>query len=230
MEEMATGSVDLIVTDPPYEIQDMTLFFAEMRRVLKDDGSMYVFGDKRIVARYWFAQMCKNWQRTDILAWHYKNSPKPKGRWRVSMQSIIYAYEIASYFNEDAARVPYAESTLKLNGRKRPSSGRLTECSKYDTSKGALPRDVLEEPALTGHLSKQRFGHPDQKPLNLIKKLIAASSREGEVVFDPFSGTGTTLLAAQKLNRKWIGCELEQKWIDVANRRLHEIPSGVSVA
>lgn len=218
--EMGDATVDLIVTDPPYEIGDLPPFLVELRRVLKPSGSLYCFGDKRMVARAWYSQVEHLFPSTDLLSWYYKNSPKPKGRWRMSMQLIIYAYGSGSVFNEDDVRVPYNESTKKLHGRKRPSSGRLSACSEYDTSKGALPRDVLEAPALLGHLAKQRHGHPDQKPLDLIKRLILASSNEGDLVLDPFAGTGTTLVAANLLGRHSIGCELQDKWVEVIHKRL----------
>src|SRR5208337_2456057 len=132
-----------------------------------------------------------------LLIWHYVNSPKARGRWRGSMQAIIYGYKsVDSVFNEDAARVPYTPAAAKLNGRLRPSNGRMAATMAYDTSKGALPRDVLLHPALLGHLSSERVGHDDQKPLGLIRKLILTSSNVGNLVFDPYSGSGTTLVAA----------------------------------
>ena len=170
MKQIDTGSVDLIVTDQPYEIKNMEPYFNEMMRVLSKNGSIYIFGNKNIIAEYWFSQC--HIKNKELLVWHYKNSPKPKGRWRMSMQPIIYGYRGDSIFNEDTVRVDYKESTKKLNGRQRPSSGRMSKCSIYDTSKGALPRDVIERPALLGHLSKERLGHPDQKPISIIKDLI----------------------------------------------------------
>lgn len=158
MSSLKTGSVDLIVTDPPYEIKNMTPFFLEMLRVLSPNGSIYCFGNKNTIAEYWFSQL--KIEKKELLIWHYKNSPKPKGRWRMSMQPVIYGYRGQSVFNEDAVRVEYKESTKKLNGRIRPSSGRMDKSLAYDTSKGALPRDVIEKPALLGHLSKERVGLP----------------------------------------------------------------------
>lgn len=218
LPEIEDKSVDLVLTDPPYEIEDMREYFSHFVRVLKDTGSIYVFGDKRMIAEHWYSQL--RVPHKDFLVWHYKNSPKPKGRWRMSMQSIIYGYKSAdSYFDQDAARIPYLESTLKLHGRVRPSSGRMSSASPYDTSKGALPRDVIECPALLGHLSKERLGHRDQKPIALIEKLMKVSSRPGDMVLDAFMGSGTTIEAAINTDRRYVGIEMNAGNFEMASSR-----------
>lgn len=211
---------NMILTDPPYEIEDMEEYFEMMKRSLYKNGSMYVFGNKNTIAERWFGQL--RGMEKDLLIWHYKNSPKPKGRWRGSMQAIIYGYKNNSIFNEDPIRTEYLEATKKLNGRTRPSSGRYNENLKYDTSKGALPKDVLECPALLGHLAKKRYGHRDQKPIELIERLVLASSALGGSILDPFMGTGTTLVAAKKQGRRATGIEINKHWCEVAAKRLNE--------
>jgi site-specific DNA-methyltransferase (adenine-specific) len=218
LERLEEKSVDLIVTDPPYEILDMRVFFDKMLHVLSPKGSIYIFGDKNIVAEHWFSQL--KIANKDLLIWYYKNSPNPRGRWRGSMQACIYGYRDGAYFDEDAVRLEYQEATKKLHGRVRPSAGRLAEKKPYDMSKGALPRDVLECPALLGHRSSQRFGHPDQKPLELVERLVRASSREGELVVDPFCGTGTTLVAAKRHGRRAVGCDTNSRWFTVTKERV----------
>ena len=221
MKDIQTGTIDLIVTDPPYEIEDMKPYFDEMLRCLSKDGSIYVFGNKNMIAEHWFSQM--KIDKKELLIWHYKNSPKPKGRWRMSMQPIIYGYRGNSIFNEDSVRVEYNESTKKLNGRIRPSSGRMENCSAYDTSRGALPRDVIERPALLGHLSKERIGHRDQKPVSIITDLVLASSNEGQVVLDCFSGSGTTAEVCFLNKRRFIGSEVTKFNFDMSVNRLKNI-------
>jgi site-specific DNA-methyltransferase (adenine-specific) len=138
----------------------------------------------------------------------------------MAMQSIIYGYKSSdSYFDEDAARIPYLESTLKLHGRMRPSAGRMSSTTPYDTSKGALPRDVIECPALLGHLSKERLGHRDQKPLALIEKIMRSSSRPGDTVLDAFAGSGTTIEAAIRTGRNYIGIEKNPEYFAMISDR-----------
>jgi DNA modification methylase len=222
---LADGSVNLIVTDPPYEVFDMKACFRELVRVLHPSGSLYVFGDKDVVAERWFRQM--SIRHKTLLVWHYANSPKPRGRWRGSMQAIIYGYKSAdSTFNEDEARVPYTPAAQKLNGRLRPSNGRMERAMAYDTSKGALPRDVILHPALLGHLSSERVGHDDQKPLGLIRKLVLTSSNAGDTVLDPFAGSGTILVAARTTGRNGIGVERDAKWVRPITERVQSASTG----
>jgi DNA modification methylase len=62
--------------------------------------------------------------------------------------------------------------------------------------------------------------HPNQKNVDCLKDMVALSSNPGEIVFDPFCGSGSTLLAAKLLDRNWIGCEIDAKYVDVSNNRL----------
>ena len=143
------------------------------------------------------------------------------------MQPIIYGYRGDSIFNEDAVRVEYNESTKKLNGRMRPSSGRMVMCSVYDTSKGALPRDVIERPALLGHLSKERTGHRDQKPISIITDLVLASSNENQLILDPFGGSGTTAEVCLRTNRQYITMELDLNNFQKINQRLEDYKNNM---
>lgn len=219
LEQIPDGSIDLILTDPPYEILDMKPYFDHFVRVLKATGSLYVFGNKNVIAQHWFSQMVI--PHKELLIWSYKNSPKPKGRWRMSMQAVIYGHlSDESTWNEDEARVEYQPATKKLHGRIRPSSGRYDSNKPYDTSKGALPRDVIEHPALLGHLSRERVGHPDQKPLGLIEKLIKTSSNENDLVLDTFAGSGTTIMGCINTNRRYLAFEKDKVWFENVQKEI----------
>jgi site-specific DNA-methyltransferase (adenine-specific) len=69
-------------------------------------------------------------------------------------------------------------------------------------------------------ISKEKCGHPSQKPLDLIEKLVACSTDAGDLVLDPFMGSGTTAAAAKKLHRKWLGIEKASNYIKIAKSRL----------
>jgi len=85
--------------------------------------------------------------------------------------------------------------------------------------------DFVEIPLVQGkERSKNKNGralHPTQKPVKLIELIILASSKEGDIILDPFFGTGTTGYAAEKLNRKWIGIEINKKFVEAAKKRLN---------
>jgi site-specific DNA-methyltransferase (adenine-specific) len=70
---------------------------------------------------------------------------------------------------------------------------------------------------------KKKYGHPTIKPLSLIERLIRNSSKVGQLVLDPFAGSGTTLAAAKMLGRKFIGFEIEPKWYDLSKQRIMEV-------
>ena len=72
--------------------------------------------------------------------------------------------------------------------------------------------------------AEKRFGkHPTQKPLALLERIVAAATREGDVVLDPFSGSGTTGVASARLGRRFIGIEMENEYLDLATRRLNDL-------
>lgn len=79
----------------------------------------------------------------------------------------------------------------------------------------------------TGSLTKRSektFGkHPTQKPEYILEKIILSSSKEGDIIFDPFVGSGTTCVVSKKLNRKYIGIDIEKKYLDIAIERLENI-------
>ena len=92
----------------------------------------------------------------------------------------------------------------------------------YDFDKEfKIQSDVIYVPTIKGN-SAERTGYPTQKPLALLKKIILASSNEGDLVFDPFCGCATTLVAASRLRRKWVGCDLSQLTVKLVNDRIRE--------
>ncbi|MDE0269120.1 MAG: site-specific DNA-methyltransferase [Acidimicrobiaceae bacterium] len=84
-----------------------------------------------------------------------------------------------------------------------------------DESKGAAISDVWADiPPLMGS-SGERLGFPTQKPIRLLKRILRASSTEGDLVLDPFCGCGTTVAAARETNRRWVGVDISSFAIDV---------------
>ncbi len=243
LKSLEPASVDLIFADPPYNIgkADWDEFdshddyiawslrwIGEAARVLKPHGSLYVCGfseilaDLRRPAAQFFAG-CK-W-----LVWFYKNKANLTKDWGRSHESILhYRKSRKTTLNADDVRVPYGRHTLKYPVHHQ------AESSQYGSGKpgredwrphpqGAKPKDVFEIP-VTSNGMPEKTPHPTQKPEELLRKLIAASSREGDLVADPFSGSGTTLVCAEQLKRKWIGCDLNAEYCSWAVMRLEQVP------
>jgi site-specific DNA-methyltransferase (adenine-specific) len=117
----------------------------------------------------------------------------------------------------------YAEGRIYL-----PSEGGWPRLIRYeDESKGRALGDVWEDIPPINMRARERLGYPTQKPLALLERIISASSNGGDVVLDPFCGCGTTVHAAQKLSRQWIGIDITHLAIALIERRLKEAFPGI---
>lgn len=85
--------------------------------------------------------------------------------------------------------------------------------------------NIFRSPGFSGGAKKTNgdMVHPTQKPVEVIEKLITDSTKEGDLVLDCFMGSGTTAVAAKKLNRNFIGYEIQEKYIEIAERRLRQV-------
>ncbi|MCW0218458.1 MAG: site-specific DNA-methyltransferase, partial [Prosthecobacter sp.] len=120
-------------------------------------------------------------------------------------------------FNKDAIRIPYDADTI--TAYLRDPRYKNMDARKAHLDKGKFATNILRVPSLKG-LNKEKCGHPSQKPLGLISKLIACSTDENDVVLDPFLGSGSTAIAAENLNRQWIGIERNTDYVKMARKRL----------
>ncbi|HEY3854362.1 MAG TPA: site-specific DNA-methyltransferase [Verrucomicrobiae bacterium] len=104
-----------------------------------------------------------------------------------------------------------------------PLKGRVPRFKRYLNEKAGVPiSDVITDINPIGAQAQERLGYPTQKPLELMERIIAASSNAGDIVLDPFCGCGTTIHAAQKLGRKWIGIDVTYLAINLIKRRLKD--------
>jgi DNA modification methylase len=122
-------------------------------------------------------------------------------------------------FYADEVRVPYAESTkdrAKYGGAGFDETGKAN----YLKADGKIPDTVWTIPHLKG---KERIGYPTQKPESLIERIIKATTKPGEIVADFFLGGGSTIVTAEKLGRRWIGCDVSKVAISVTKERLSKV-------
>ena len=129
--------------------------------------------------------------------------------------------------NIDSIRIPYNAHTLKYPAHPQ------AETSQYGNGKkrgewmpnplGAKPKDVIEIPTTCNGMG-EKTPHPTQKPEELLRKVILASSSKGDVILDPFVGSGTTAVCAKQLGRRWIGIDQEETYLQWAVDRLKNVP------
>ena len=242
LKSLEDESVDLIFADPPYNINkadwdkfesqekyiDWSMqWIREASRVLKSNGTMYVCGFSEILADIKHPTM-KYFKSCRWLVWHYKNKANLRNDWGRSHESILHFRKNAKpVFNVDDVRVPYGGHTLKYPSHPQADTSQYGKGKKREDNwtphpKGAKPRDVIEVPTTCNGMG-EKTKHPTQKPEELVRKFLLASSNEGDVVLDPFSGSGTTAVVAEQLNRKWKACEISEEYNGWAMDRLDNV-------
>jgi len=209
----------------------MTVRLVELHRVLKPTGSLYLHCDPtashylKLVLDQIFGPV--NF-RNEIV-WCYTGPARALSDF-ADKHDVIFRYSKGKKvtFNPDAIRVPYSESFLSRRGYAEGKGGiykgRIRSQEETEAyKKGKVPEDWWNDIPTGGQLSrKERLGYETQKPLALLERIIRASSNEGDVVLDPFCGCGTAVVAAQKLDRKWIGIDITHLAVNLMRNRLKD--------
>jgi site-specific DNA-methyltransferase (adenine-specific) len=239
LKSLKKKSVDLIFADPPYNIKKADwdsfesqeeyikwsmLWIKEAAQVLKPTGTLYICGFSEILADLKHPAS-KYFNSCRWIIWHYKNKANLGDDWGRSHESILHFRKTKQFkLNVDDIRIPYSEHTLKY-----PSHPQA-ETSQYRNGKngnhiwepnpiGAKPKDVMEIPTTCNGMH-EKTPHPTQKPEELLRKIILASSNVGDTIIDPFCGSGTTPVCAEQLQRKWFACDLSKEYLEWAVKRI----------
>lgn len=236
------STIDLIFADPPYNIGKATWdkfnsqddyikwsieWIREASRVLKSDGSLYICGFSEILSDIKYHAMCFFYD-CKWLIWHYKNKANLGRDWGRSHESVLHLRKSKQFtMNTDDVRVQYGRHTLKYPAHPQAETSQYGNGNKnkslwHPHPLGAKPKDVIEIPTTCNGMG-EKTKHPTQKPEELLRKLILASSNAGDIILDPFSGSGTTLVASEQLNRKWIGCEMNSEYNAWAMHRIDNV-------
>ena len=197
-----------------------------MHRVLRPDGSLYLHCDP--TASHYLKAMLdaifgvKNF-RND-LAWCY-TGPSNTKRWfpRKHDNILFYVKSDAAPFNGEDVRIPYKEQSFTMGGggslATKNRVGDYRTGAAEQLAKGKIVEDYWTDvPSLS--VSKERIGYPTQKPLALYERIIRASSKRGDLVLDPFCGCATTPVAAERLDRRWVGMDIWERAHDLVIARL----------
>lgn len=221
LKSLDSCSVDLIIADPPYNVgkdygntsdkldfNDYIAFtkewLVECHRVLKDSGTIYVFVGFRFISYiYQILEKELNMNFINWISWHYTQGiGKTKG-FSPRYDDILMFSKTSTYkFNLDDIRIPQKYYR------------------KVNNMRGANPGDVWEVSHIH-YCQKGRQQHPTQKPEALIERMVLASSNEGDMVVDPFCGSGTTMRVCQQLKRNGIGIEINEEYVKLAKERLN---------
>lgn len=229
------GFANLIIVDPPYNLtrnfgdkkftvvspqqyeEYLRSWFSLLCDKLAPDGTLYMCGDWRCSSS--MQRVIE--ERLTILnriTWQREKGRGAARNWKNSMEDIWFAVKNPKdyYFDVEAVKVrrrvlaPYREEG-------RPKDWEETSEGRFRTT---FPSNFWDDISVPFWSMPENTDHPTQKPEKLIAKLILASSREGDVVFDPFLGSGTTAVAAKKLGRRYCGIELHLDYCLLAAKRL----------
>lgn len=195
----------------------------EMKRALKDTGSIYLQCDYRLV-HYLKIEMdnifsIKNF-RNEII-WCYRQGGRDKNTFARKHDTILFYSKSNTYtFNADNVRMPYNGTGGYVNN----NNGNVVNGKRYKPNPlGKIPEDWWDIPALTPTDKKERVNYNTQKPKALVKRIIEASSNEGDVIADFFCGSGTTGVVAKELKRQYILCDTNEKAIQISQERINKL-------
>jgi DNA modification methylase len=247
------GSVDLVFADPPFNIgydydiyedrKEADEYLAWTRkwvegvqRVLKPDGTFWLaIGDDfaaelKVLVQRDLGFSCRSW-----VIWYYTFGVNCTKKFSRSHTHLFHFVKNPKRFtfNADAIRVPSARQLVYADGRAN-AKGRLPDDTwilrPQDLPDGfTAGEDTWYFPRVCGTFKERAGWHGCQMPEHLLGRIIEVSSNPGETVLDPFAGSGTTLAAAKKLGRRWLGTELSPQYAQRASARLAAIRAGQSL-
>lgn len=226
---------DLIIIDPPYNLnkrfatrkfsampwqnyRDYLLsWFPAVCKKLKPHGSLYICGDWKSTAALQDV-VSRELTILNRITWQREKGRGALRNWKNAMEDIWFAVknEKEYYFDIESVKTrrrvlaPYRE-----NGKAKDWED--TDKGKFRTT---CPSNFWDDISVPFWSMPENTDHPTQKPEKLMAKLILASSRPGDIIFDPFLGSGTTSVVAKKLGRNFCGIEIEEEYCMLAERRL----------
>jgi DNA modification methylase len=229
------GSVQLIIADPPYNLgprfgntkewirDDGWLswcidWLKESKRVLSNDGNIFIYGIHHYLCYIQVELYNLELEYRRQIIWNYENGfSSYKKNLATHYEPLLWFSKGPDYFY-DPIREPY-KSTERL---KSP----ITKNGKVWTPNpdGRLAGDVWRFPTLAGkRFADEKVAHPTQKPLSISERIVRHFSEEGETVLIPFSGSGSECVAAKKLGRNFLACDINSDYVQLARERLDRV-------
>ena len=235
---------DLIIIDPPYNLTKnfggkvfnerndsayedyLNSWFPSVCKKLKPNGSLYMCGDWKCTSAMQRV-IEKELTILNRITWQREKGRGAKANWKNGMEDIWFAVKNPKeyYFDLEAVKIkrrviaPYRE-----NGK--PKDWTETDDGNFRLT---CPSNFWDDISVPFWSMPENTDHPTQKPEKLYAKLILASSKPGDIVFDPFLGSGTTSVVAKKLDRHWCGIELSEEYSLLAEKRLEMADEDKSI-
>ncbi len=224
------GAVDLLFADPPYflsnggitckngkrakvdkgawdrleSIESMHQFnrrwLAMAQQLLASDGSVFVSGTRHVIFSVGFAMQQLGYKLLNEITWEKPNPPP-----NLSCRYFTHSTETVIW----AAKDHRSRHTFNYQDMREENGGKQMKSVWRFTAPGKV--------------EKVHGKHPTQKPLSLLRRIIRASSEAGDLIVDPFVGSGTTAVAAAELGRQFIGCDMDEAYLELASKRIDDV-------
>lgn len=218
----------------------------EMYRVMKETGSIYLHCDYRL-SHYLKIQMDKLFGVANFkneIIWYYTLGGKSKKYFARKHDNILWYSKSSNYtFNDKDIRIPLSpnkhdkrgvdyggKNGVDEDGRpyvEKWGTGRK-KLYKYYLDEGKIPEDVWIDINSLHYRVDEFIDYDSQKPKALLERIIKASSNKGDIVADFFCGSGTAMVVAKELGRQYIGCDINNKAIEITNSRLNSLREIIS--
>lgn len=238
---------DLIIIDPPYNLtknfggkvfnerkdsayeEYLETWFSSVCKKLKSNGSLYLCGDWKCTAALQRV-MEKELTVLNRITWQREKGRGAKANWKNGMEDIWFGVKDPDsyYFNLDAVKIKRRVIAPYREGGKggKPKDWEESEEGNFRLT---CPSNFWDDISVPFWSMPENTDHPTQKPEKLYAKLILASSKPGDLVFDPFLGSGTASVVAKKLGRHWCGIELCEEYCLLAEKRLELAENNPSI-
>ena len=244
MDYLPDKCVDLMIVDPPYNLTKnfasttfketdfktykkwLDKWLKKTVRLLKDNATVYICSDWKtsiavpeIAGKYFILQNRISWER--------EKGRGAQNNWKNCLEDIWFFTVSKNYcFNIDAVKIQKEVIAPYRDKDGQPKDWVDNGAKKYRLTH---PSNIWTDISIPFWSMPENTPHPTQKPEKLIAKLILASSNPGDVVFDPFLGSGTTSVTAKKLGRQYIGIEREKAYAAIAEKRLEMAESDKAI-
>ena len=244
LEFVPDNFADLIIIDPPYNLtknfngfkfnsrsdesfdEYLATWFPQVCKKLKPNGSLYMCGDWKCTSSLQRA-IEKELSILNRITWQREKGRGAKSNWKNGMEDIWFAVKNPKDYYFDVESVKMKRKVIapyKIDGK--PKDWDESEDGNFRIT---YPSNFWDDISIPFWSMPENTDHPTQKPEKLYAKLILASSKPGDIVFDPFLGSGTTGVVAKKLGRNYCGIEMNQEYCLWTEKRLQMAEKDSSI-